>query len=92
MQLILTYSSKDEGQSASVRDSGTGIFFVGQSHGMWDGWQVWIMLHHIRTIEVNVSEPHLSNSTCPLSVCIIRTSSFWSRRGPRTTHKRKPAH
>ena len=37
MQLILTYSSKDEGESASVRDSGTGTFFAGQSHGMWDG-------------------------------------------------------
>ena len=27
---------------ASTRDSGTRAFFVGQSRGIWDGWQVCI--------------------------------------------------
>ena len=29
------------GQTVPVRDGGRVIFFVGQSRGMWDGWQVW---------------------------------------------------
>ena len=39
--------------------------------------------------------PHYAQKRAPLSVCLsiyLVRQSFWSRGGPRTTRKRKPAH
>ena len=40
MNIIIYLRSKMRDSEASTRDCGTSAFFVGQSRGIWDGWQV----------------------------------------------------